>query len=218
MKKSFLTLLGLVAISTTAVAQQEVKFGPKAGINFANLSGDVEDNKMLIGFHVGAFAEIMFSDKFAIQPEVLYSVQGSKMEESGSVMGVSYSGESDTKINYISIPIMAKYYITESFAVEAGPYVGFVASANSKGSASVAGITTEFDEDIKDQINSVDFGLGLGLSYNLDNGFFIGARGTFGLTTIDKDYTENVGGTQVTVEAADIKNMPVIQVGVGYKF
>lgn len=217
MKKITLTLLGLVAFSTSALAQQEVKFGPKAGVNFANLNGDVEDNKMLIGFHVGAFAEIKFNDKFAIQPEIVYSAQGTKMDYSETLMGITYSTETDTKINYINVPIMAKYYIVPSFAVEAGPYVGFVASANSKGSSTVAGVTTEYDEDFKDEINTVDFGLGFGASYNMDNGFFIGARYNLGLTTVDKDYTETVGGIQVNVEAANIKN-GVIQVGVGYKF
>ncbi len=32
MRKITMTLLGLVAFSTSALAQQEVKFGPKAGI------------------------------------------------------------------------------------------------------------------------------------------------------------------------------------------
>ncbi len=218
MKKITLTLLGLVAFSTTALAQQEVKFGPKAGINLANLSGDIEDNKMLIGFHVGGFAEIKFNDKFAIQPEILYSAQGTKMDFSETIMGITYAAEADTKLNYINVPIMAKYYITENFAVEAGPYVGFLMSANSKGSSSAAGINIEYDEDIKDELSTIDFGLGIGASFNMDNGFFIGARANFGLTTVDKDHTENVGGVNINVEAADIKNSPVIQVGVGYKF
>jgi outer membrane protein W len=218
MKRITLTLLGLVAFSTSALAQQEVKFGPKAGINLANLSGDVEDNKMLIGFHVGGFAEIKFNDKFAIQPEIVYSAQGTKMEYSETIMGITATAEADTKLNYINVPIMAKYYVAPSFAIEAGPYVGFLMSANSKGSSSAAGMTADFDEDIKDELNSIDFGLGIGASFNMDSGLFIGARANFGLTTVDKDYTENVGGVNVTVEAADIKNSPVIQIGVGYKF
>ncbi|WKW47138.1 porin family protein [Myroides sp. JBRI-B21084] len=216
MKKITLSLLGLLAFSTSAIAQ-EVKFGPKAGVNFANLNGDVENTKMLIGFHIGGFAEIKFNDKFAIQPEILYSAQGSKTEYSETMMGVTYSAEADAKLNYINVPIMAKYFITDNFAVEAGPYVGFLASANSKGSVKAAGMTEEFDEDIKDELNSVDFGLGLGASFNMESGFFVGARYNLGLSTIEKDYTENVGGNQITVEAADIKN-GVIQVSVGYKF
>lgn len=218
MKKITLTLLGLVAFSTSALAQQEVKFGPKAGVNFATLNGDdAEDSKMQIGFHVGAFAEIKFNDKFAIQPEILYSAQGAKQESSGSVLGVNYTTEGNAKLNYINVPIMAKYYVAPSFAIEAGPYVGFLMSANAEGSATAAGITTEFDDDIKDQLKSVDFGVGVGASFNLDNGFFIGARYNLGLSKIGEESTQNVGGVEVTTEAADIKNS-VFQVGVGYKF
>ena len=81
MKKITLTLLGLVAFSTSALAQQEVKFGPKAGVNFSSVNGNDADGKeSLLGFHLGVFAEIKFNDKFAIQPEVLYSSQGYKSE------------------------------------------------------------------------------------------------------------------------------------------
>src|SRR5690606_35993703 len=119
MKKITLTLLGLVAFSTSALAQQEVKFGPKAGVNFATFNGkDAGDAKMLTSFHVGAFAEIMFTDQFAIQPEVLYSAQGAKSEEMGTDIKV--------KADYINIPIMAKYYVIDNLAIEAGPYVGFL--------------------------------------------------------------------------------------------
>ena len=45
MKKLTLTLLGLVAISTSAVAQQEVKFGPKAGVNFSSINGEIKDEE-----------------------------------------------------------------------------------------------------------------------------------------------------------------------------
>ena len=221
MKKSFLTLLGLVAISTTAVAQQEVKFGPKAGINFANLSGDVEDNKMLIGFHVGAFAEIMFSDKFAIQPEVLYSVQGGRYEDSESGPGFSYEEETKWNLHYINVPIMAKYYIIPSVAIEAGPYVGFniKSEAKSEGSATIAGVTVNEDEteDMKKGTNSIDFGLGAGASFNMDNGLFVGARYNLGLAKISKDAKWTEGNSEFESTKEDIKN-GVIQISVGYKF
>lgn len=218
MKKITLTLLGLVAISTSALAQQEVKFGPKAGVNFANISGkDAENNKMLIGFHVGAFAEIKFNDKFAVQPEILYSAQGAEQEISQTMLGVNTSSEVTTKTSYINVPIMAKYYVAPSFAVELGPYVGFLMSADAESKSTVGSVTSETEMDLKDSSNSIDFGVGAGVSYNLDNGFFIGARYNLGLTKIGKEYTNNVGGVEIKGEAADVKNA-VIQVGVGYKF
>ena len=218
MKRITLTLLGLVAFSTTAVAQQEVKFGPKAGVNFANIAGkDAEDNKMLIGFHVGAFAEIKFNDKFAIQPEILYSAQGAKQEGSQTIAGITTSYEATAKTSYINIPIMAKYYVAPSFAVELGPYVGFLMSSDLESKNTIGSVTSETETDMKDYTNSIDFGVGAGVSYNLDNGFFIGARYNLGLTKLGKDSSQTIGGIEVSTEALDTKNA-VIQVGVGYKF
>jgi|SRR5690606_4389173 len=70
MKKVVLSLFAMAAMGLSANAQQVVKFGSKAGVNFATLSG-VEDAEMKTGFHVGAFAEIFFTDKFSLQPELL---------------------------------------------------------------------------------------------------------------------------------------------------
>lgn len=198
MKKSFLTLLGLVAISTTAVAQQEVKFGPKAGVNFANLSG-LDNSEMKIGFHVGAVAEIKFNDKFSIQPEVIYSAQGAK--------GNTGTIDSEIKNDYINVPIMAKYYIVEGFSAELGPQVGFLMKSESK----VGNITA----DSKDFYKSTDFGLNFGLAYDLPMGVFFGARYNLGLSKANEDIS--AGNGNVTLQTDDLKNA-VIQVGVGYKF
>lgn len=221
MKKIMLTLLGLVAISTTAVAQQEVKFGPKAGVNFATLNGkDAKEAKMQIGFHIGAFAEIKFNDKFAIQPEILYSAQGAKGDETKQEMGVSAAVQGTLKTSYINVPIMAKYYVTPNFAVEAGPYVGFLMKAESEATVEMMGMSLGGKYDVKSASNTVDFGVGAGASFNLDNGFFLGARYNLGLSNIYKDYSANTNDPNVVINASsqsDIKN-GVIQVSVGYKF
>lgn len=200
MKKIILSLFALAAMGLSANAQQVVKFGPKAGVNFANLSGDdIEDSKMKTSFHVGAFAEIFFTDKFAIQPEVLFSAQGAEEKE----------GDGKWNLDYINIPIMAKYYVIDGLAVEAGPYVGF----NMNSELESEGVTM----DVKDGTKSVDFGLGLGANYNLDNGFFIGARYNLGLSEIGKSSEQTVGGITIETEGPDAKNS-VIQISVGYKF
>ena len=202
MKKLTLTLLGLVAISTSAVAQQEVKFGPKAGVNISNLSG-VDNSEMKIGFHVGAVAEIKFNEKFSVQPEVIYSSQGNKGE---FLMANVKLADYTQTIDYINIPIMAKYYIVEGFSVELGPQVGFIVKAETKYENKVVGATVT-DGDNKDFYKSIDFGLGVGLAYDLPMGFFVGGRYNLGLA----DIRENSDNGDA------IKNS-VIQVGVGYKF
>src|SRR5690554_5058966 len=91
MKKLFLLVVA-IAITTTVSQAQEVRIGAKGGVNFATFSGDdLGDVKSRTGFHIGGLVEIPVSEKFAIQPEVLYSSQGSKYSDKST----GYSGDAD---------------------------------------------------------------------------------------------------------------------------
>jgi len=206
MKKIILTV---VVFTFGFVNAQEVKFGAKAGLNFANLTGDIEDASMKIGFNLGGFAEIKVSDKFSVQPELLYSTQGAKNETSED----GFTSESKLNLSYLNIPIMAKYYVSEKFSLEAGPQIGFLLSAKSKyeftesdgegGSISVSG-----DEDVKDSFESIDFGLNLGTAYDFTENLFAGLRYNIGLSNVAK--TESGDDTKI--------NNSVISLSLGYRF
>ncbi|WP_300569036.1 porin family protein [Flavobacterium sp.] len=180
-------LLSAVAIFAFGFANaQETKFGIKAGLNMANLSGDIDDTSMKAGLHVGAFAEIKISDKFAVQPEVLFSMQGAKVD------GGDYA------FNYLNIPVMAKFFVTEQFSLEAGPQIGFLMSAKAN--------PDEGDSvDVKEFLTSTDFGLNVGLGYDFTENFTAGLRYNLGLSNISDE------------DNGDIKNN-VFSVSVGYKF
>ncbi|WP_299336186.1 porin family protein [uncultured Psychroserpens sp.] len=190
MKK--LMLLAAVAVfGFTTMNAQEVKFGAKAGLNLASIGGDdVSDLKSRTAFHIGAVAEIGISDKFAVQPELLYSAQGAKADQ----------GDGEIKLDYISIPVMAKYMVADGFAIEAGPQVGILASAK---------LDDGTDEvDVKDEVSGIDFGVGLGASYRLESGLNFAARYNLGLSNInDFEGSDN------------FKNQNnVFQISVGYFF
>ncbi len=205
MKK--LLLIAVIAIfGVIGVQAQEMQFGAKAGVNIANGAGDVEDADSKIGLHIGAFAEFMFSEKFAFQPELLYSMQGYKYEESETFNGETFTAEDKVKLDYINIPLIFKYYVTEGLAIEAGPQVGFLVSAKSDYEASGGGQSESAEIDIKDGYKSLDYGINGGLSYTLDMGVMFGARYYYGLADIDD-----------TSDDFDEKNS-VIQISVGYKF
>ncbi|MAC94052.1 MAG: hypothetical protein CMC96_00985 [Flavobacteriales bacterium] len=200
-------LLFIAAISLGLVAgvnAQETKFGLKAGLNLANVSGDdVEDNSMLIGFQIGGYAHLGISEAFAIQPEILFDAKGSKFEGGGE--------EANFNLNYITIPVLAKLMVTDELGFHLGPQLGLLMSA-------------EFDgEDVKDNYKSTDFGLAVGGGYELESGLNFSLRYSMSLGTIGEDYEEtiadpNTGTTStVTVDAADIRNS-VITIGVGYSF
>jgi opacity protein-like surface antigen len=179
-------LVSAILLATGFVNAQDVKFGVKLGLNIANISGDIEDNKSLFGANLGGFAEIKLSDKLAFQPELLFSMQGSKYEDIA------------TKLNYINIPLLAKYNLNEKFSVLAGPQIGFLMSAKLKDSTKSV--------DIKEGFNTTDFGLNVGAGYNVTENILVDARYNFGLSNILKD-----------ADGFSQKNS-VFQLSIGYKF
>ena len=62
--KKLLLMTAVAVFGFLNINAQEVKFGAKAGVNFATLGGDVEDADGITSFHVGAVAEISISEKF----------------------------------------------------------------------------------------------------------------------------------------------------------
>jgi opacity protein-like surface antigen len=123
----------------------------------------------------------------------LFSTQGAKFD-GGSL------GDFDDKLNYINIPVLAKFYITKQFTVEGGPQLGFLVSAKSDG------------HDSKDNFKSVDTGFNFGAGYNFTDNVSVNLRYTVGLSNI-ADYDVND-----TDEYYDSPKNSVLALTLGYKF
>ena len=170
MKKTLIIFIatGIGAFANAQKTKQDegIKLGIKGGLNISNLMGDVEDVAIRTSIHAGLVAEIIVSDNFSIQPELLYSGQGAS---------ATFEGGGRFKLDYITLPVLAKFPIAKSLSIETGPQVGFLISGKYK------------DNDSNDKIEDVktiDFGLNAGLNYELNNGVFFQARYNLGLTDI----------------------------------
>ena len=195
MKKSLVVVLALCF--STIYAQDKSSFGIKAGVNFAKLTGDdVEDADGRTGLNIGAIFELPISESFSIQPEVVYSQQGLQSEENGI--------ESKLKLDYINIPVMAKFYVSDGFALELGPLFGF--NINSEFEVDGGGSSASADFEAA----SFDLGLGGGISYQFDGGFFLQARYIIGVTNVDDS---DEGGT-----FEDNLTNSVLGISAGFKF
>lgn len=154
-----------IFISTTTFAQVQV--GVKGGVNASNFSGkDLEGYKKegLIGFHVGGYVDIPVSGIFSIKPEVVWSTQGAKLEN-------ATGGETDYKLNYINVPVLAKFDLGAAY-IEVGPQFGFKAGED-------IGNTT-----INDFAKNLDLSGAIGLGINSGRGFGIAARYFAGLSKV----------------------------------
>ena len=201
MKKIIFTL-AIFCLAFQAARAQEKPFhiGIKAGVNVADWRGDAVESfseladmtsimeaQSLTGFHVGAYATIPLSQKFAIEPGLYYSTKGMKVAQTlteGNFLNLK--GEVSSKLTYIELPILAKVYLVKGLHVFAGPQVSYLASNKVRAEAGILGFSVGQDFDINGGFRKVDFAVTGGLGYQFSNGVNLSAGYEHGLSTLDE--------------------------------
>jgi hypothetical protein len=167
MKKIIITSFFLLATMYT-FAQAQLAIGVKAGPNFAKLDGTSAEGtfKNRTGYHFGAFALIKLT-KIGIQPEILFSQQGSKIKTD--------QGDFDANFSYINIPVIIKLYTVAGINLQAGPQFGFLSRAEID------------DTNVKESVKNSDVSLALGAGWDLPFGLTLDARYNLGLSKINEN-------------------------------
>lgn len=196
-------------------ASAQFTFGIKAGVNLANMIDKDDshtystDYKTKTGFHLGVTGEYAISDNFCIEPGLLFSTKGFRIEQDG----IKFSAN----LNYLELPINAMYKIDLDPAkifIMAGPYLAYAVSGKYKADQAVLGDNEDQKEQKinigsdkeSDDIKGFDFGLNFGAGVQF-NAITFGLQYGLGLANLSP-YTEN--GTMM-------KNK-VIGISLGYKF
>jgi hypothetical protein len=187
MKKLFCIVTAVIILSIAKA--QETHFGVKAGVNIASVEvEDGDDLNSKAGLHVGGLAHIHINRHFALQPELVFSMQGGKAEDNDDVK---------LKLNYINVPVLAQYMVNDGFRLQTGPQLGFLVGAESK--------VGDVEVDRKDSYSTIDFSWAFGAGYLFSSGFGIDARYNHGISNISD------------VSGAEVRNR-VFQFGVFYQF
>jgi hypothetical protein len=175
----FLIVLFTLTLSISIYAQSP-SFGIKGGVNVASVRLQHSGNAgAKIGYHAGILSQINFAPKWAFQPELLYSRQGSRQSLSGSAYDFSFV--------YTNIPFLIQYMLNKGFRLEAGPQIGFLLSAKNTYNGN--------ERDIKSNYKIVDFSFPIGVSYSWKSGLGIDARWVPGISEMQVTYgssTNNV--------------------------
>ena len=164
MKKTILITVLLLAASVNMHAQL-LQIGVKAGLNYANFTNATIQTDAITSYHAGLVAELKLMDKFAIQPELLYSTIGASYKNAGD--------EFKKELGYIAIPVLAKIYLGNSFSLELGPQASFLLSERG-------------DFDATDA-NTFDFALAGGLGLKVTKNIFLQGRYVLGLTEVSQN-------------------------------
>lgn len=187
-------IFSLVTAIAGSAYGQTFDYGVKAGLNIAKLNvsamGFSATSDELFSFHAGVYGTIMTSEKFGIQPELIYSGQGG-------------AGSGNFVLGYLNVPVMLRYEFSPGINIQGGPQVGFLLNATVDGM------------DAKSAMNTVDFGLGFGLGVDRPSGVNFGFRYVLGLSnTFSSESSAALAG--FGLPGVSMMNQ-VMQFSVGYK-
>jgi hypothetical protein len=161
MQTCFTRILFVPALlfALTGTAQAQIRYGIKAGLNFATFQGpsetdnsgaELESWRNYTGFHLGISFSHDFTDLFGIRGELIYNKLGSKYRHAGpqyfNVRSASTStfttGTGDLQLivsnTYVTVPVTA-YARWGDFEFSAGPYVSALVQSVGDGSLSYTG-------------------------------------------------------------------------------
>ena len=167
----------LAIVAMTANAQNTLRdngtftLQPKVGLGIGFLSGDWSsasgvDRKSRFGVLAGVEGEYYVNDWFSAALGVNYAQQGWKFKGGGI--------SETTKLDYLNIPIVGNFYITEGLALKTGVQLGCLLSAK------------EESTNVKDYYEKMNISIPIGISGEYKN-FVLDVRYNISLTKINKN-------------------------------
>lgn len=128
--KKVMLLAAIVCISASSFAQ--FRIGPKLGANIGKIEGAGFSEKYTLGYHVGGFMEIGFSQKLGIQVEALWNqINADTVTGFRAIyQNIDDQNFSNPQLNYLSVPLLLSYKPAPFLALQAGPQFGILLDRN----------------------------------------------------------------------------------------
>ncbi|RNI32643.1 PorT family protein [Rufibacter immobilis] len=180
-----------------AQAQNGPRIGIKAGANYSNISGDLDNEDIYenkFGFVGGLTANFnLTSDGFlSIQPELLYSQRGYQYKDEQYTIGsganaINYRSEGNVNFNYLDLPIALRVNAGGLF-FEAGPQASYLLGIKDKSETFLGDNRSTTERKIeKDDLSEFEIGYIAGLGYQTQNGLSLNLRYNGSINSLAKD-------------------------------
>jgi len=186
---TFTTILITACLMQTGHAQ-EIKFGPRVGLNFSTFTGgDANNFGLKSGVHVGGFASRSITDRISVQPELLLSMKGASRKTNG----YTYS----QTLYYLDIPLFCGIGFSDNLRA----LFGLQPSVFLEGKNKVKDPAKEKMFSDARSIRGFDLAIAAGLEYQMEMGLNFGARINYGFLNVSKvqNYSVNNLSFQATV-------------------
>ena len=168
-----LPLLSLVFffVNPSSLLAQEFKGVIILGASASQIDGDDLGGFDKAGFQVGAGVSFPISEKFLLQPEIMFSQKGSKSRKNEPYF--------NWQLNYIDMPLMINYIFDDKIDFQAGIGFNYLLSARFD---SGFGFTNQ-----SESFNTVDFAGNVGVEYHFSELFSANIRLTTSLVNSGKN-------------------------------
>lgn len=174
MKTRSLLLFAFAIMIGTATYAQGFHLGIKGGANLVKIEGQSFKQEFKHGYNLGAFAELNFSPKLGIQPEVLWNQTNTRTSDQFSDLYDEGTAElRDVKLNYLTIPVLLNFNASKMVTFQAGPQFGILLNKDQ-----------DLLENGKEAFKSGDLSMLGGVQLNLGS-FKVGGRYAVGLNNIN---------------------------------
>lgn len=185
MKVKFLALLPIALTLTATTFAQGFHVGVKAGANIFKVDGTSMKDEFNFGYNLGAFAELNFSPKVGIQPELMWNQTNYRTGNRFNDIYPEGTNDVKGKLNYLSIPILLNYNLAKFFTLQAGPQFGILLDQDKS-----------LFQNGREAFKSGDFSMLGGVQLNIGS-LKLGGRYVIGLTNIndidDREKWKNQG-------------------------
>jgi hypothetical protein len=201
MKKSTI-ILAMIMTNLFVVRERlhsQVNVSVKSGINIATTKDLMESSTSRTGFYAGAQAVIPLFKKLFFQTELLFSTKGSKYRV--------YTTEkaSALRMNYLNLPLLAGYNITDKTRLLLGAELGYLLEAQLRTPYNKMTVTESFPRKF-------DVGIAIGATQKFGKRLGFEARYIYGLPDF---YQVDNAGARVNNKDASHR---VFQGGLFYRF
>lgn len=175
MKKIFFSVFIFLMMIGAAGFAQSFHAGFKGGANINKVEGKAFSNEFRHGYNGGAFAEINFSKKWGIQPELIWNQSQTVVSQRfKDLYDEGLSELKGVKLDYLSIPLLLSYTPAKFISFQAGPQFGILINKDDN-----------LLQNGKEAFKSGDFSLLGGVQVNIGS-MKVGGRYALGLSNISE--------------------------------
>jgi len=161
----------IVLLLGDKVATEKFHLSVDAGLNISSLPG-LKQQQSTHGLYFGLGTFIKLNEKWALTPEFKpLSPRGANQvaplrDYATSLSSATYSFE----LNYIDVPVLIQYKLSEKIFASAGPQISFLTSATQVAAGNIpAGTTVDIKEKMKSNFSSTYFSFPIEAGYHVSD-------------------------------------------------